>query len=320
MENETSREEIGSRSGLLMAACNLCLSAAYFIVGTIGNSIAVISEGTDNLVDACSSLLLLLGFKISARGKDRMHPNGHGRIEYVAGLLISELILFAAFTLGRESIGRFRNPDPVGALLPILLTACIGAGLKLVMASYIKKQNKELNSSALEAYQKNILADIKGIVLVAVSPLLQQFTTLPVDAAAGLVIAVMIAVDGIKSFGKNVSLLMGEGLNREETEEIVQLLDSYGAAVQLESFQLHDYGPEEKEGTMVLAISPDVSYTVIQQITRDCKERIQEKLNIHVTVCLNLDQVEIPDRTFIKYSLFAAARQRILSFRKSFPM
>lgn len=298
MTGELSRQDRGQKISICTALGNILLFGGYFAIGTIGNSITVISEGIDNLMDACSSLFLLLGFKISGREKDSRHPNGHGRIEYIVGLLISEMVLSAAIILGRESVQRLFHPEPVRALFPILLAAVIGACVKLALAGYIKKQNKEMKSPALEAYGKNELADLKGIILVAVSPVLQHFTTLPVDGIAGMAIAVMIAVDGVKSFMKNASLLLGEGLDKEESEEITQLLRPYGEVIQLESFEFHDYGPEEKEGIMVLSISPGVPYGNLQQIISDCKEQIKDKLNIQVSIYINLNKANAVGRPY----------------------
>ena len=290
MTGEISRRDRGGKMSIFMGFANMCLFIVYFIIGTAGNSISVISEGVDNLMDACSSLLLLLGFQISGREKDSRHPNGHGRIEYVIGLLISEMILLAAVVLGKESVKRLVHPEPVGALIPILLAAVIGSGVKLLLVFNIKKQNIELKSPALEAYQRNELADLKGIILVAVSPVLQHVTALPIDGIAGMIIAVMIAADGVKSFMKNVSLLLGEGLDKEETEEIRQLLSCYGDAVHLETFEFHDYGPEEKDGIMVLSVSPGMLPGDLQRITEDCREKIKNRLNINVSIYISLNK------------------------------
>lgn len=298
MADGTCRQEKGYKTSILMASGNFCLFLVYIIVGTMGNSIAVVSEGIDNLIDACNSLLMLLGFKISGRGKDSMHPNGHGRIEYITGLLISEMVLLAAFALGKESVGRLLHPEPVGALFPILLTAAAGAGVKMAMAKCIEKENKEMKSPAMEAYQKNVLADIKGIILVAVTPVLHQLTSLPVDGIAGLLLAGMIAVDGIKSFMKNVSLLLGEGLSREETERIAQILRPYGSTVQMELFEFHDYGPEERGGIMVLSVHPGILHHGIQSIMDDCKQQIEAQLNIHVSVYIHMNRENTPDRAY----------------------
>lgn len=290
MTKQTTRQDKGRRTSILMTIGNICLFAAYFIVGTLGNSIAVISEGIDNLMDACGSLLLLLGFQISGRAKDSVHPNGHGRIEYIMGLLISELILVAAYSLGKESILRIFHPSPVTSLFPILVTAMIGTGMKMVMAGYIKKQNKEMKSSAMEAYQKNELADMKAIILVAASSMLQQFTTFPVDGVAGVVIALMIAADGLESFLRNISLLIGEGLGQQETEDIMKLLQSYDKAIQLESFEFHDYGPEEREGIMVVSVNKFIPRERLQIIIEDCKRKMKEEMNLHVSIYTDVNE------------------------------
>lgn len=287
MTEQSRRKEIGQKISLYMALGNFCLFLIYLVAGILGNSIAVISEGMDNLIDACSSLVLTLGFKISGMGKDELHPNGHGRIEYIAGLLVSELILWAAFMLGKESIHRLLHPEPIGVILPIIVTAVIGAIFKLAMSGCIEKQNKDLKSSALEAYQKNELADLKGIVLVAISPILQHFTTMPIDGMVGLAIAAFIALDGLDSFFKNISLLVGEKLDKEKMDEIMQIVQRYGNLVKLESFEFYDYGPEESQCLLVLSTEETISNHNMYQIVDDCKQQIKERLNMQVFVYVN---------------------------------
>lgn len=284
MINDKDRQRKGCKTSIRMVEGNIFLFISYLIVGIMGSSIAVISEGIDNLIDACSSMLLLLGFKISGREKDRIHPNGHGRIEYVIGLLISEMILLAAVILGKESISRLFYPRPVQSMVPILLITVIGAIVKLAMAGRIEEQNTELNSSALEAYKKNELADLKGMILAALAPFLQQIIGFPLDGIAGLIIAAMIAVDGVKSFLKNVSLILGEGFSKEELKQISQIFQSYEKVMKLVSCELCDYGPNKKYANMIVSISSDAPDEEVRGIIKDCKEKIKGKLSIQVSI------------------------------------
>lgn len=196
---------------------NLLISIIYLLTGTLGHSAAALAEGVDSLTDAASSLLLLLGFKIAAKKPDSLHPNGHKRIEYIVGLLISELILVAAVSLAKQSAGYFMHPNVSSVSLVLLLVSGVGALGKLLIAKYIKRKNKLYESTSLKVYYKNTLADLKGICFVAVSAVIQHFTVLPIDALAGIIISVMIGLDGVKSFMENVSLLIGE--NRDIKQE-----------------------------------------------------------------------------------------------------
>lgn len=208
-ENERSKE--GSMVTIYIMFGNLLISTVFLIFGIIGKSMAVLTTGIDSLSDAASSLLVLLGFKISSRKPDYLHPNGHKRIEYIIGLLISEIILYVAFTLGKKSIGFLLHPTVAPVSLYLLAITLFGAMGKLLIGIYINQKNKALHSTSLKAYYKNTMADLKGICFVAASSLIQQFTTLPVDTIAGLLLSFMIGMDGLKSFFENVSLLIGEG-------------------------------------------------------------------------------------------------------------
>lgn len=197
-----------SNVSICVMICNIIISIVYLLAGILGHSIATLSEGVDSLIDAGSSLLLLIGFKISARKPDYRHPNGHTRIEYIIGLLISEIILFASFSLARQSIINFHKLESNTVSLFLLIVSVIGVLGKIIIANYISVKNKKICSTSLKVYYKNTLADLKAII--------QHFTTLPVDAVAGLLLALLIGIDGLKSFFENVSLLIGE-----EKEEIV---------------------------------------------------------------------------------------------------
>lgn len=205
-----------SNVSICVMICNIIISIVYLLAGFLGHSIATLSEGVDSLIDAGSSLLLLIGFKISARKPDYRHPKGHTRIEYIIGLLISEIILFASFSLARQSITNFNKLEVNTVPLFLLIVSVIGVFGKIIIANYISVKNKKLYSTSLKVYYKNTLADLKAIIFVAISAIIQHFTTLPVDAVAGLLLALLIGIDGFKSFFENVSLLIGE-----EKEEIV---------------------------------------------------------------------------------------------------
>lgn len=189
---------------------NLLISMIYLFAGFWGHSAAALSEGVDSLTDAGSSLLLLFGFKVSARKPDSRHPNGHKRIEYIVGLLISELILMAAFSLAKHSVGSFHQPVMTSFSLLLFSVSCVGAVGKILIAKYIKNKNQKYESASLKVYYKNTLADLKGICFVAVTAVVQPLTTLPVDAVVGFVLSLLIGIDGLKSFFENVSLLIGE--------------------------------------------------------------------------------------------------------------
>ncbi len=207
---EAEQTKACSRISITVMIVNLFLSILYLITGWIGHSIAALSEGVDSLTDAGSSLLLLLGFKISARKPDSLHPNGHKRMEYIIGLLISEIMLTASISLMKQSIYALRNPVIYSTSIVLMAASGIAGLGKLLIGSYIKKQNKEYQSSSLKVYYKNTMDDLKGIILVAFATITQPYTTLPVDAIVGIILALMIGFDGLKSFFENVSLILGE--------------------------------------------------------------------------------------------------------------
>ena len=151
-----------SKISVIIMLGNLMISVLYIVTGWLSHSMAALSEGVDSLTDAGSSLLLLLGFKISAREPDSLHPNGHKRMEYIIGLLISEIMLAASVSLIRQSISDIHHLEISQISILVMAVSCIAALGKLLIASYIKKQNNKYESTSLKVYYKNTVDDLKG--------------------------------------------------------------------------------------------------------------------------------------------------------------
>lgn len=236
------------------------------------------------MVDACSSLLLLVGFHFSSREEDSRHPHGHGRIEYIAGLLISEMILAASFSLARESADRILHPHAITCIGLILLTASLGTIIKLAICIYIKSVNKDLQSPAAEAYYKDTRMDAVGIIPIVAGVVLQQFTAFPVDGIVSLFLAGLIAADGLQSFAKNASLLIGEGLSDQKKEQISALVNSYREFAGITSLTVNDYGPGQKSATLIIRVNPHAAGQKIDTAIKSCTAAIQENLGIEISI------------------------------------
>lgn len=284
MEKIKEAKNVGVRVSLLTALGNLLISIVYLAAGYFGQSISVISEGVDNLTDAGGSLLLLLGFKLSGRKADSRHPYGHGRAEYIVGLLISEIILFAAFSLGRESILRLSQPLPETSMWLILAVSAVGAAGKLGIAVLVKKANRKLNSSALKAYHKNALADLKGMAIVAVAAVAANLTAAPVDAYAGILLSLMILIDGVQALCENISLLLGQGPSVTQRMELENIVHSYDEFDRIESVEISDYGPGKKHGIIIAAAAPNRSAERLAAAAENCAKQIKARTEIDVTV------------------------------------
>lgn len=208
-----SRENLGARVGILSAAGNLLLFACKYTAGITCGNVAVLAEGYDNLMDALNSLLVLLGFRMSGRKGDSLHPYGHGRVEYVLGLIISMTIILAGVSMFRESIHWIRHPRDRSLPLLVYGVSLLSILVKCGMSAYTRHVNRELDSMALAACEQNEAADIKMTMLTIGSAALYSLTGLSADWIVGIMISVLVMKDGFQSFISHFTLLLGEGIS-----------------------------------------------------------------------------------------------------------
>jgi len=182
--------------GILCSAAGIILNLISFamkiIAGIICGSVAMQADAFNNLSDAASSIISLLGFKLSGKKADADHPYGHGRMEYIAGLAVSFLILMMAFELGKSSVSSILNPIPVDGSVISLVVMLGSIGIKFYMYLYNHFTAKKINSPAMEAVAKDSLSDMISAVVVIASIILSRFTTLPVDGIGGIIVAFFI--------------------------------------------------------------------------------------------------------------------------------
>ncbi len=252
------RATLGQKVGVIGVFANCTLFILKFIMGTAANSIAIITDSFNNLVDCASSFITIAGFHISARKKDEKHPFGLGRIEYISGFLIALLIIFAAFSLGKTSFLRLLSPEPLTVSTVMFLVPMASILIKTSLIYYITRINRILDSSALRAAVREDYADILITFLTVFTLLVSPHTSLPIDGIAGLIIAVFIMWSGLSALSENMDLLIGKGADSEMKTDIKALLTEYDAFEDVLSFTIHDYGPDSK-------------IAVIQVLLKDCE-------------------------------------------------
>ena len=313
MSGGEQRKKSGTKISVYATAGNLFLFGIYLFSGIAGHSIALISAGVDSLIDACSSLLLLMGFRISCRAEDSMHPHGHGRIEYIVGLLISEIILAASFSLAKESISRILHLGELTFVGLLLFTTALGAGIKLAICIYAKKMNKTLNSPAVEAYYRDAQMDAAGIIPIAAGVILQRFTTLPLDGMISLFLSVLIAADGVQNFAKNISLLIGEGISEQKEKQLSVLVNSYEEFEEMLSLTVDDYGPEKKTAALIVKANPRVSTQKIEEAVKKCAAVIQKDFGLEVSIYIQAEETLFADN-----KVLGRERENALRYMRKF--
>ena len=237
------RRAYGTLCSIVGIFLNVLMFAGKYIAGTIANSVSITADAFNNLSDAGSSIITLLGFRLAGRKPDPDHPFGHGRIEYLSGLAVSVLILLMGFELMKSSVTKLIHPEPVEASLlagGIMVAAIL---IKVYMAFYNKTIGKKIDSAAMAAVAADSLSDTISTVVVLISMILSKFIDFPIDAVAGIFVAILILKTGFDSVRDTVAPLLGQAPDPELVKQIEDIVMKQEHVVGIHDFIVHDYGP-----------------------------------------------------------------------------
>ncbi len=248
------RTAYGLLCSALGIALNIVLFVGKYIAGLISGSIAITADSFNNLSDAGSSLISLLGFRLAARKPDPDHPFGHGRMEYLSGLAVAVLIILMGVELGRDSIDKIINPtDTTPGLLPAaILIASIG--VKVYMSIYNRSIGKKINSSAMLATATDSLSDSISTAVVLLSMGVSYFFHINIDGYVGALVALLILWAGISAARDTISPLMGKAPEKEFVDEIERIVCAHQEVCGIHDLLVHDYGP----GRVIVSLHAEV--------------------------------------------------------------
>ena len=283
VQDPAVRERYGVLSGGVGIFLNLLLSLGKFFAGVVTGSIAVTADAFNNLSDAGSSVVTLVGFKLAGQKADDGHPFGHGRIEYLAGLLVSLLILMVGVELGKTSIEKILQPEEVAfSLLSVGILIC-SILVKLWMSLFNRKLGRRIHSAAMQATATDSLSDVVATSAVLAGTLIGHFAHVSIDGWIGVVVAVFILRAGWGAAKDTLNPLLGPAPDPELVKAIQQLVLSHEQVVGMHDLVIHDYGPgrrmcsfhaEVPEGNDIME-----AHDAIDHIERE----IQEKFGIETT-------------------------------------
>lgn len=222
---------------------NLLLFLGKLLAGLVSGSIAVIADALNNLSDALSSVVTLLGFYLAEQKPDHDHPFGHGRMEYLSGLVVSMLILLMGFELAQSSVGKILRPAAVAYGWAVSAALCAAILVKLYMAFYNRSVGKRIGSAAMEAAAIDSLGDCAATAVVLVSSLAERFTDLPLDGWCGLLVALFILWSGVRAAKTTMDPLLGTPPSAEFVAQIQDLVLSHENILGVHDLIVHDYGP-----------------------------------------------------------------------------
>ena len=279
------RGAIGKLSGIVGILCNVILFLSKFAVGFLAGSAAVMADAVNNLLDASSSIVTLLGFRMAQRPADQGHPYGHGRYEYLAGLLVAGIILLSGGDQARTAVEKILHPSAADFSGITFVVLFVSVGIKLWMCVFYKKLGKQIQSTTLLAASIDSRNDVlaSGSVLLCCG--LEYLFQIKLDAYAALAVALFILYSGIKLTGETISPLLGKKADDELIMQISELVLSHEQVLGIHDLLVHDYGPGKCYASVHAEMSasedPIVSHEIIDHIERETLERMNVHLVIH---------------------------------------
>ncbi len=284
-EDARVRSSYGKLAGTMGILCNLVLFGGKLLAGAVSGSLAIMADAMNNLTDATSSIVTLLGFKLSERPADKDHPFGHARFEYLSGLAVAVLILMIGFELGKGSVEKIIAPEPVTfGLLPVVILAA-SILVKLWMAAFNRNVGKRIHSSTLAAAAADSRNDVIATGAVLVATVLSHLLHIELDGWMGLAVAVFILYSGIGVLKDTIDPLLGEAPTAELTAAIAQKLESYDKVLGVHDLIVHDYGPGRRFASVHVEMDSREnvmeSHDLIDNIERVFLDEMHIQLVIH---------------------------------------
>lgn len=305
--NPAVRTAYGQLAGAVGIVCNALLCAAKLAVGTLSGSISITADAVNNLSDASSSIITLVGFKLSARPADDEHPYGHARIEYLAGLAVSLLIVLIGFELARTSVGKILNPTQVEFSLALVFVLAVSMGVKLWMMLFNRTIGRRIESSTLEATAADSRNDVITTGAVLLATVVSHFAGVSLDGWMGLAVALFILWSGIGILKDTVNPILGEAPSPELARHIAQKILSYEGVLGTHDLMVHDYGPGRRFGSahVEMDAAEDVmkSHNIIDNIERDFAQNENLQFVLHFDPILVGDEAVGTKRAWMQEKL-----------------
>ncbi len=288
------RQAYGVLTGVVGILLNVLLFAGKFIAGTLSKSISITADAFNNLSDAGSSFVTLIGFKLAGAKPDPEHPFGHGRIEYVSGLVVSGAILLMAFELIKDSIDKIIHPQTVdfSALAAGILVVSIL--VKIYMYLYNSSISKKIDSAAMKATATDSLSDTMATTVVLIASIVGHYTGLKIDGYCGVLVGLFIFYAGFSAAKETLDPLLGQPPEEEFVEQIEEIVMSYELVQGIHDLVVHDYGP----GRVMISLHAEVPaeedileiHDMIDVIENDLADKLNCEAVIHMDPLVTKDE------------------------------
>ena len=292
------RTKYGTLSSLTGIVVNFILSITKVVIGIISNSMSIISDGLNNITDAGSSVITMIGFKMSQKKVDDDHPWGHGRMEYIAAFIVDMLIILVGIELFQSSIDKIINPvmpDISTITITILVIAIIA---KLWLFFFYKKIAKIINSEAIKGNAYDSISDVISTFVVLLSAIVAKFANISIDGYVSILVSIFILFTGFKALKETVDILLGARPDPELVKGIEEFTKKYDMIVGIHDMMIHDYGPGRKIVSFHAEVPTNSDICMAHDIIDQMEQDIYEEFNCITTI--HMDPIEVDDEEINK--------------------
>lgn len=283
---DKKRSAYGQLCGMVGIVLNILLFAGKFLAGVLSNSIAITADAFNNLSDAGSSVVTLFGFKLAEQKPDSEHPFGHGRMEYLAGLIVSAVILMMGFELVKDSIDKILHPTEVTFSLVVLVILIVSILVKCYMAFYNFRYGKRFESATLKATATDSLSDCVSTGVVLLATIIGHFTDVQIDGFCGIAVGILIFVAGINAARETLNPLLGQPPEPEFVEQIESMVLEFDteAIIGIHDLIVHDYGPGRRIISLHAEVPAEGDMLQLHDVIDNLEMKFRQELGCLTTI------------------------------------
>ena len=278
-----SRDKVIIRTSVIGIAANVLLAAFKAVIGLASNSIAVVLDAVNNLSDALSSIITIVGTKLAGKLPDKKHPLGYGRIEYLSAMLVSGIVLYAGITSAVESVKKIIHPEKPDYSVISLVIIAVAVLVKIVLGSYVKAQGEKVNSGSLVASGSDAMFDAILSSSVLASAIIFKVSGISLEAYVGAVISVIIIKSGVEMMMETLDQILGERAEKEITDKIIAIMKEEKDVRGAYDLVLHNYGPDKHLGSVHIELPDHMTVREVDRLTRKLEAKVYKETGVIMT-------------------------------------
>lgn len=278
-----SRDKVIIRTSVIGIAANVLLAAFKAVIGLASNSIAVVLDAVNNLSDALSSIITIVGTKLAGKLPDKKHPLGYGRIEYLSAMLVSGIVLYAGITSAVESVKKIIHPEKPDYSVISLVIIAVAVLVKIVLGRYVKAQGEKVNSGSLVASGSDAMFDAILSSSVLASAIIFKVSGISLEAYVGAVISVIIIKSGVEMMMETLDQILGERAEKEITDKIIAIMKEEKDVRGAYDLVLHNYGPDKHLGSVHIELPDHMTVREVDRLTRKLEARVYRETGVIMT-------------------------------------